>query len=63
MKDRPARKMLPDEKRKSIPYEKWFAKKYEPFFIRITDSQGFAKSKIRKPLAIEYKGRVLVIGR
>jgi hypothetical protein len=38
-----------------IPDEKWFAKKYKPFFIGITDSQWFAINKIRKPLAIEYK--------
>gem|GEM_PF-3339599 len=37
-----------------IPDEKWFAKKYKLFFIGITDSQWFAKTKIRKPLAIEY---------
>jgi len=39
----------------SIPDEKWFAKKYKPFFIGITNNQWFAKTKIRKPLAIEYK--------
>ncbi len=38
-----------------IPDEKWFAKKFKPFFIGITDSHWFAEIKIRKSLAIKYK--------